>query len=132
VSGAFYFADKSCRPPPAVRAQVFARVLDAGSGARVPSVITEVTFSGTVARDGKRHKLRTGEARVSVPGTVRLRADAKGYASMTLSPFLDSPDLVKTVTSFSDEDLCTWQSFDRLTRQLENGELVFRLQKSSP
>ena len=132
VSGAFYFADKSYRPPRAVRAQVFARVLDAGTGARVPSVITEVTFSGTVARDGKRHELRTGEARVSVPGTVRLRADAKGYASMTLSPFLDSPDLVKTVTSFSDEDLCTWQSFDRLTRQLENGELVFRLQKSSP
>jgi hypothetical protein len=76
--------------------------------------------------------LRTGEARVSVPGTVRLRADAEGYASMTLSPFLDSADLVKTVTTFSDEDLCNWQSFDQLTRQLENVELVFRLRKTCP
>lgn len=132
VSGAFYFSDKSCRPARAVRAQVLAHVLDAGTGMPVPSVLTEVTFSGTVAQQGKRHRLPTGEARVSVPGTARLRADAKGYASMTLSPFLDSPNLVKAVTTFSDEDLYNWQSFDQLRQQLENVELVFRLQKTSP
>ena len=67
-----------------------------------------------------------------VPGTVRLRAEARGYAPMTRSPFLDSPELVKTVTTFSEQDLSNWQSFDQLKRQLDNVDLVFRLQKSSP
>jgi hypothetical protein len=51
---------------------------------------------------------------------------------MTLSPFLDSPDLVKTVTTFSEQDLSNWQSFDQLKRQLDNVDLVFRLHKASP
>jgi hypothetical protein len=132
ISGAFYFADKSHRPPQPVRAQVRAQVLDAETGARVSAVLTEVTLSGTVVREGRRHRLRTGEARVYVPGTARLRAEARGYAPMTLSPFLDSPDLVKTVTTFSEQDLSNWQSFDQLKRQLDNVDLVYRLQKTSP
>ncbi|HWH70701.1 MAG TPA: CehA/McbA family metallohydrolase [Candidatus Sulfotelmatobacter sp.] len=128
VSSAFYFADKSHRPPPPVRAHVHAQVLDAQTGAPVAATLTEVTFSGTVAREGKRHRLSAGEARVSVPGTVRLRASAKGYAPMILSPVLDNPNLVKTVTMFSEQDLTNWQQFDLLKRQLETVELVFRLQ----
>jgi hypothetical protein len=76
--------------------------------------------------------LQTGEARLYVPGTARLRAEARGYAPMTLSPFLDSPDLVKTVTTFREQDLSNWQSFGQLKRQLDNVDLVFRLQKASP
>jgi hypothetical protein len=132
VSGAFYFADKSHRPPRPVRAQVRAQVQDAETGVLLAAVLTEVTLSGTVAREGKRHRLQTGEARVYVPGTARLRAEARGYAPMTLSPFLDSPDLVKTVTTFSEQDLSNWQSFDQLKRQLDNVDLVFRLHKASP
>ena len=132
ISGAFYFADKSCRPPQPLVAQVRAQVVDAETGVHVSAVLTEVTFSGTIAREGRRHRLRTGEARLSVPGTARLRAEARGYAPMTLSPFLDSPDSVKTVTTFREQDLSNWQSFDHLKRQLENVELVFRLRKTSP
>jgi hypothetical protein len=132
ISGAFYFADKSHRPPQPMVAQVRAQVVDAETGAHVPAVLTEVTFSGTIAREGRRHRLQAGEARVSVPGTARLRAEARGYAPMTLSLFLDSPDLVKTVMTFSEQDLSNWQSFDRLKRQLENVELVFRMRKTSP
>lgn len=132
VSGAFYFADKSYRRPQPVRAQVRAQVLDAETGVRVPAVLTEVTLSGTVARKGRRHRLQSGEARVNVPGTARLRAEARGYAPMTLSPFLDGPDLVKTVTTFGEQDLSNWQSFDQLKEQLDNVDLVFRLQKASP
>jgi hypothetical protein len=132
VSGAFYFADKSHRPPQPVRAQVRAQILDAKTDVHVPAVLAEVTLSGTVAREGRRHRLQTGEARVYVPGTARLRAEARGYAPMTLSPFLDSPDLVKTVTTFCEQDLSNWQSFDQLKRQLDNVDLVFRLQKTSP
>jgi hypothetical protein len=130
VSGAFYFADQSYRPPRPERAQVHVQVLDADSGARVPAVLTELTLSGTVPREGKRHRLPKGETQVSVPGVARLRAESKGYAPMTLSPFLDNPELVKTVTTFTDQDLLTWQSFDQLKRLLGNVELVFRLQKT--
>jgi hypothetical protein len=132
ISGAFYFADRSYRPPQPVRAQVRAQVLDAETGVHVAAVLTEVTFSGTVAREGRRHRLRNGEVRLHLPGTARLRAEAKGYAPMTLSPFLDSPDLVKTVTTFSEQDLSNWESFDQLKRQLDNVDLVFRLRKTSP
>jgi hypothetical protein len=111
---------------------VRAQVLDAETGGRVSAVLTEVTLSGTVAREGRRHHLPTGEARLDVPGTARLRAEARGYAPMLLSPLLDSPDLVKTLTSFSEQDLSNWQSFAQLKRQLDNVNLVFRLQKTSP
>jgi len=132
VSGAFYFSDKTHRPPQPVRTQVRAQVQDAETGVRLAAMLTEVTFSGTVAREGRRHRLQTGEARLYVPGTARLRAEAKGYAPMTLSPFLDSPDIVETVTTFGEQDLSNWQSFDQLKRQLDNVDLVFRLHKASP
>jgi hypothetical protein len=129
ISGAFYFADPSYRPPKPLAAQVVAEVLDAETGARLQSVLTEVTFSGTLPREGKRHRLPSGEARLSVAGTARLRAEAKGYAPLTLSPILDNPALIKTVTSFGDEDLRNWGCYEALKNNLENVQLVFRLQR---
>ena len=130
ISGAFYFANDSYRPAKPMAAQVFAQVLDAKTGVRLPSVLTEVTFSGTIPRDGKRHRLPTGEARIPVAGTARLRAEAKGYAPLTLSPFLDNPPMVRTVTSLGDDDLCNWQTFEELKRQLQDVRLVYRLQRA--
>jgi hypothetical protein len=132
ISGAFYFAGESYRPPKPLRAQVLAQVLDAETGVRLPSTLTEVTFSGTLPHHGKRHRVPTGEARLSIAGTARLRAEAQGYAPLTLSPFLDNPQLVRTVTSFRDEDLCNWQNYEELRRELEQVELVFRLRKAGP
>ena len=71
--------------------------------------------------------MKNGEEHLTVPGTVRLRAEAKGYEPLTLSPFLDCPDLVRTVTEMSDADLVNWKTFERLTERLSNIELVFRL-----
>jgi hypothetical protein len=39
---------------------------------------------------------------------------------------------VNTVTTFSEQDLSNWESFDQLKRQLDNIDLVFRLRKTSP
>ncbi len=130
VSSAFYFADKSYRRPEPVRARVHALVLDAQTGKPIPADLRELTFSGTVARAGKRHRLAEGEARISIPGSARLRAEAKGYAPVILSPFLDSPGLVKTIITLNDDDLANWQTYARLREQLENVELVFRLPKT--
>jgi hypothetical protein len=132
ISGAFYFKDGSYRPPRPERVQVHVQVLDADTGADVPAVLTELTLSGTVPREGQRRRLPKGETQVSVPGVARLRAESKGYAPMTLSPFLDNPELVKAVTTFTDQDLLNWQSFDQLKKLLGNVELVFRLRKTSP
>jgi hypothetical protein len=92
--------------------------------------LTEVNFDGTIARDGKRHILSKGEGRLRVPGTARLRGEAKGYTALTLSPFLDNPDLVKTVTGLTDADLLKWDTFEDLKERLGKVELVFRLQKA--
>jgi hypothetical protein len=130
ISSAFYFRDKSFQPPKPARAQVHAQVLDAQTGRRLPAVLTEVTFAGTSPREGRHHRIPSGEGQVSIPGTARLRADVKGYAPLTLSPVLDSPELMKLVTAFDAQDLLNWESFNRLKRQLDNVELVFRLQKA--
>jgi hypothetical protein len=130
VSGAFYIAQKGFRPAQPATARIHARIMDADNGRPVSVMLTEVSCCGTLVRDGKRHRLSSGEAHLSVPGTVRVRAEAPGYLPLTLSPFLDNPDMVQAVTGLTDEDLLKWETFERLNTQLENVELVFRLQKS--
>ena len=129
ISGAFYFADRGYRPPTPVQATVRVQILDAHSGKRLPGVLTEVIYYGTIPRDGTRHAIPTGEGRFSVPGTVRLRAEAKDHSPLTLSPFLDNPSLTQAVTSLTDEDLLDWKTFERLEQQVSNVELTFRLQR---
>jgi hypothetical protein len=127
ITGAFYFDSPAHRPPPPVPARVHAKILDAQSGRKLEGTLTEVSFKGTIPQNGKRHSLPDGEKLISIPGTVRLRAEAKGYSPLTLSPIFDSPELVQTITGLSDMDLLNWSTFDRLTEQLGKIELVFRL-----
>jgi hypothetical protein len=127
ISGAFYFEDQASRRPRPVPARVRAQLVDAESGKQLSGTLTEVTYYGTIPRIGKRHVLKNGQQQLTVPGTVRLRAEAKGYEPLTLSPFLDCPDLVRTVTEMSDAELVNWKTFERLAEQLSNIELVFRL-----
>lgn len=129
VTGAFYFARPASHPPKPVSAQVHVQILDAISGEPLAATLTEVTFEGRIGRDGKRHSIPRGQNLVTVPGIVRLRAESKGYAPQTLSPVLDDPNLIKTVTGFSDTDLLDWHTFDRLREQLEDVRLVFRLER---
>ena len=132
IGGAFYFGDGAYRPPLAVRAQVHAKIVDEHSGKPLEGSLTEVEFYGTLGHDGKRHALRTGQVRLAVPGTVRLRAEAKGYMPMVLSPVLDNPQLISTVTGLSDADLLNWKTFELIRAQISNVELVFRLLKAAP
>ncbi|HEY5910784.1 MAG TPA: CehA/McbA family metallohydrolase [Verrucomicrobiae bacterium] len=134
MTGAFYFADKNHEPPPPLQAHVVARILDAASGQPLRGVVTEVRFEGTAGRDGKRHTLRLGAGDLSVPGTVRLRAEAPGYEPQIQSPFLDHLPLVEFTTRLSAEDLLKWQTFERVRDLLSEVPLTFRLHKrnSSP
>jgi hypothetical protein len=132
ISGAFYFEDGAYRPPPAVRPRVHTQILDAQSGRPLPGSLTEVTYYGTLGQDGKRHALRTGEGRFSVPGTVRLRAEADGYTPLVLSPVLDNPQLISLITGLGDADLLDWKTFERIRDQLSDVELVFKLQRKKP
>jgi hypothetical protein len=91
--------------------------------------VTEVQFCGTLERNGQQHGLPAGEGTLTVPGTMRLRAKSPGYGPMVLSPVLDNPRLVKTVTSLSDTDLLEWKTFEQVRHQLSKVDLVFRLER---
>ena len=91
-----------------------------------------MAYYGTLGQDGKRHALRTGEGRFSVPGTARLRAEADGYAPLVLSPVLDNPQLIGLVTGLGDADLLDWKTFERIRDQVSDVELVFKLQRKTP
>jgi hypothetical protein len=129
ISGAFYFEQGKYSPPAAVRPVVHAQILDGSSGARLTGTLTEVAYYGTQGQDGKRHALRTGEGRLSVEGTVRLRAESEGYEPLVLSPVLDNPGLMRMITGLSDSDLSDWQTFDRIRGELSEVKLAFKLQK---
>jgi hypothetical protein len=129
ISGAFYFAGKTTGLPQPVKPRIHVRILDSLSGLPIGGTVTEVTFEGAFGRDGKRHSLKSGEGNLVVPGIGRLRAESSGYKPVTLSPFLDNPKLVQMITSLNDSDLLEWSTFERVREQLENVELVFRIEK---
>ena len=64
-----------------------------------------------------------------MPATIRLRAEAKGYPPLTLSPFLDNPALVELVTRLGDDDLLNWNTYEHCRAAMSNVELTFRLRK---
>ncbi len=131
ITGAFYFESGEYQPPPPVTTQVHVQILDAQSSAPLPATLTEVTYYATLGRDGKTHTLRTGDGRISVPATVRLRAEVKGYTPLVLSPVLDNPRLVRTVTELADTDLVNWQTFERIRNEASQAELLFKLEKKT-
>jgi hypothetical protein len=129
ISGAFYFTPKTKDAPQAVRARVHAKMVDLDSGRPLSGTLTEITFEGTSGREGKRHSLKTGEGTLVIPGKARLQAESDGYRPLTLSPFLDNPKLLETITSLQDTDLLDWNTFERIRNQFADVELVFRLSR---
>jgi hypothetical protein len=132
ITSAFYFGKGRYRPPSAVSAHVHAKLVDQTSGARLAGTLTELEYYGTLPQERKRYSLKTGEARLTIPGTLRLRAEATGYASVVLSPVLDNPQLMNMITGLSDADLLDWGTFERVREHFSNVELVFKLQKKAP
>lgn len=131
ISGAFYFDKTPHQPPPPVPARIQVRVTDAATGRSLASTVTELTFLGPRPREGRRHPVPEGEASLTVPGTVRLRAEAAGYAPVTLSPFLDHPALVELVTQLEDKDLLEWQTYERIRALLAEVKLDFALRRAA-
>jgi len=129
LSGAFFFDAEPYRPPAPVPATIHARIVDADSGKALAGRLTEMTYSGPVAREGRRHDLATGEGTINVPGTVRIRAEAAGYSPLTLSPIYDNPELTETITQMSDQELLSWDTFEKIRWQLGKIELTFRMKK---
>ena len=128
ITSAFYFANKNQHPPPPVPAGVHVVMVGADSGRPLAGRVTELVYEGTIGVPGKWHSIKHGEGHLTVPGTVRLCAESPGYRPLILSPFLDSPEIVATVTGLNDSDLLDWKTFDRLRDQLGRIELVFRMQ----
>lgn len=127
VSGAFFFDVQPHRPPPPAICRVRVRVLDAATGRPLDATVTEVHDSAWQPRDGARHAAPGGTAAFDAPGTVRLRAEAPGFAPLTLSPVFDCPALVEAVTRLDAQDLLDWETFERTRALLADIELTFRL-----
>jgi len=132
ISGAFFVDREPASPPPPTPARVRVRVVDARTRAPLPARITEVTCLATAQRDGAIHSLERGEGTVTVPATVRLRADSPGYAGRLLSPVLDFPPLIEAVTRMEDKDLLDWATFERLRGLLGGVTLEFALEPRAP
>ena len=131
ISGAFYFESKDRPVPSAVPCRVRVKLLDISTGEKMAGSVSEDSFYGTISHLGKKHPVRDGEAIVAIAGTTRLRAEASGYESQTLSPFLDNPGLLDFITGLSTEDLVNWETFERVRGLLGETTLTFHLRKRS-
>ena len=127
ISGAFFFDPAPHRPPPTAECRVRARVVDAVTGRPLDATLTEVFDVAFAPHDGARHPAPGGESAFVIPGTIRLRAEAPGYAATTLSPVYDCPALVEAITRLDEADLLSWGTFERMRALLANIELTFSL-----
>ena len=130
VTGAFFFDAPNYYSPAPVPARVRVKILDAVTGQPIDGTVSEVAYHGPVPRPIAKHFLPQGEDTITVPGSVRLRAEAPGYQPATLSPFLDNPALVETITRLEDKDLLDWRTFERIRALLAEVQLTFRLKKT--
>ncbi len=128
VSGAFFLDAVPHQPPPPVPARVLAQLVDRHTGNPVAGRLREVAFEGPRPTEGAVHAAPDGQARLQIPGWVRLRAEAPGYQSLTLSPFLDDPVLRDYVTGLRAEDLLEWATYERVRTLLGNIRLDFGLE----
>jgi hypothetical protein len=107
-------------------------VVDAATGRPLDATVTEVHDSAWKPRDGARHALTGGGGAFGFSGTARLRAEAPGYAPLTLSPVYDCPALADAITRLEDKDLLDWQTFEHLRALLADIDLTFRLKRLQP
>jgi hypothetical protein len=127
VSGAFYFETTRWKAPAPVPAVIHARIIAADTGLPVDATLTEIHYLGTRPSIGKQRPAIGGTAIISIPAIARLRAEAKGYQAVTLSPFFDHPDLLNRITTLDDQSLLEWETFERVRKLLGEVPLTFRL-----
>lgn len=132
VSGAFFFDPVPHRPPPPAECSIHATIIDAANGRPLEATLTEVLDIASAPRDGASHRVIGGQSVFKIPGTVRLRAEAPGYAPLTLSPVYGCPALVEAITRLEDKDLLDWQTFERTRALLATIELAFTLKPQVP
>ena len=125
ITGAFYFSAARVAPTP-TSFTVDLKVIDADTGKSLAADVTEVCYSATIPRPGPTRRVESS-ARITIPGTARLRVTATGYQPETLSPYLDDPRLVEFITGLNDEDLLRWDTFERLRTLMSEVKLTFRL-----
>ncbi len=129
ITGAFYFSTPGFHPPSPVPVRAKIRLMDAVSGQPLSGLAEEVHQRGPMMVKGPSSQAIDGEGILTWPGTARIRVTAPGYQPMTLSPFLDNPELVKAVTTSTADDLLEWRTFERIREMLSGVELTFRLTK---
>lgn len=129
ISGPFYIDSVPFQAPKPVRPRIRVRIEDAQTGVPLSGEIVEVKYLGPLQRTGPGHSVENGESILEIPGTVRLRAEAKGYLPVTLSPLFDSPELISRICGYTDDELGKWETFEELREMLDHLTLRFRMER---
>jgi hypothetical protein len=127
VSGAFFLVDPGSSRPDPVPARVAVRIENAIDGRPLTGTAQEVSYLGIKPVAGEAHAISEAGNIIDIPGTARISVAVPGFRPLTLSPFLDNPELVAFITGLRDEDLLNWGTYERVRSMLDEVELVFRL-----
>jgi hypothetical protein len=128
ISGAIFFAGNRNSLPSPVPIRVTLRILDAINGQPLAGRAEEVFYVGTKPVPGKSHAIGEEGDILEITGTARIRVAAAGFRPLTLSPFLDNPELVGFITGLQDEDLLNWDTYERIRTMLGEVNLAFNLE----
>lgn len=127
ITGAFFLDAEAFHPPKPVPVRVAVRFLDRKSGQPLEGTAHAVRFFGPISRAEGIHEVPLTGTTLELPGSVRLQARVEGYQPLTLSPILDSPQLLRKITELTPLQLEQWQTFEEIRSMLGELSLEFRL-----
>jgi hypothetical protein len=130
ISGAFFVDTAPYHVPRPVYPRILVRMEDAQTRAPLSGKITEVKYLGPLRQLGTRHAIENGAAKIEIPGTVRLQAEADGYLPLILSPLFDSPALISRISGLTDDELGNWGTFEEIREMLNHLSLRFQMEKA--
>ncbi|UCF37303.1 MAG: CehA/McbA family metallohydrolase, partial [Acidobacteriota bacterium] len=129
ITGAFFLDPSEFHPPEPVPVRVAVNISDRETGQPLEGTAHEIRFLGPVSRKEGSHLVPKQGALLEIPGTVRLQVEVEGYQPLTLSPILDSPQLLERIADLTPEQLEEWRIFEEIRTLLGELRLEFSLHR---
>ena len=127
ITNPIYFEGPGHKPPAQVEARVAGVVKDRGTGAPLEGDFEVIERVGLATGIKSRQPFRNGSFSVSVPGTARIRANAKGYIPEERSVFVDHAPLLDFILGLHSEQLVDWKTFEKVKTLLADVRFEFAL-----
>lgn len=127
ITNPVYFVGRDYRPPQPGLARVAVRVTDMKTGKPLSGNCRIVRRVGQTPVQVSMIDFTGGRFTAEVPGTVRLRVEAKGYKPMEKSVFMDDGPLLQMTLNMREAELTDWRTFEEIRRLLQTVSLNFPL-----